>query len=497
MNVDPTAQHLANQAKLSTAFRSRLRLTAGVCKRLLFGVLLSATLALAPFAPAQAEGESRSLSTDSAVPDAVTTLPAQPAQPSQPAPPAASRIGQVVFVVGEAQLQRDAHAQPIVKGLTLQEGDSIKTGPTGHVHLRMQDQGFIAVRPGSDFQIRHYRWQPQTPAANQVLLHLEKGVARTVSGQAGEANRARYRFTTPVAAIGLRGTDYVVQADTERTLVNVLQGAIVINPLGPGCSADLASPCHTPYMQELSAKTPQAYLEVYMQGTTPAVVRHEQGAADPAAPLTPAHPAEPRPAVGPGLKPGKPQEPKLEPTVKLEKDAQQAVQNGAAQDAGAEALAATIVWGRWSHVAISSPTLLSQLKPNREVSFANELFALLRPSGKPQLPRGTLGMHYSAGEAWLKTASGPLQALAVSDGRLHLDFDRREFKTSLQVATPEVTQGLYAQGSLNPQGEFRSHASVSNMNVAGVIGSQAKEVGYLFDSAQLGGTIYGATHWRN
>jgi hypothetical protein len=383
-------------------------------------------------------------------------------------------IGQVVFVAGEASLQRGPQSLPIGKALPVQEGDWIKTGANGHVHLRMQDNGFIAVRPGSRLQIRQYQYKPDTPEANRVLLHLESGVARTTSGKAGEANKERYRFTTPVAAIGLRGTDYVVLAEPDLTRVNVLRGAIVLNPLGAGCSADLISPCATPYMRELSAQTPSAYLEVRMRGSVPEINLREngQGALNP---QTKPHPEEPQAKM-------------------MEREALLAMQSSSANATPQPPPA--IVWGRWQHVATPTPTLVSQLNPEREMTYGNELFGLLRSAAPVTLPQGAVGMRYDAGEAWLKTGQGNLLPVQLGQGTLHLDFDQRQFRTSLVAALPDASQQLQAQGSITFQGNLLSDANRSNMNVAGVITSQAQEAGYLFDSKQADGILYGATRWK-
>lgn len=384
-------------------------------------------------------------------------------------------IGQVVFFAGEARVERGGTVLPAAKSLAVEEGDWISTGADGHVHLRMHDSGFIAVRPASRLQIRQYQYKPEAPDANRVLLHLETGTARTASGKAGEANKERYRFTTPVAAIGLRGTDYVVQSERDLTRVSVLRGAIVVNPLGAGCGAELLAPCATPYMRELTAKTPNAYLEVRVRSNVPEVILHENGRGM-QVPQSQPHPEEPR--------------------VKLEKEVLQVLESGQQATPVTPPPPPTIVWGRWRDVATPTPTLVSQISPEREITYSNELFGLLRPAETVTLPRGVIGMRYNAGEAWLKNGQGELLAVPLSQGALTLDFDRRQFSTSLRADLPDATQQLQAQGQITRQGFLVGDAARSSMNVAGTINSQAQEAGYLFDSKQPGGTLYGATHWK-
>ena len=46
------------------------------------------------------------------------------------------------------------------------------------------------------------------PSDSQVKLNLIEGTARAVSGEAAKAAKERFRLNTPIAAIGVRGTDY-------------------------------------------------------------------------------------------------------------------------------------------------------------------------------------------------------------------------------------------------------------------------------------------------
>lgn len=389
---------------------------------------------------------------------------------------AAEPVGEVVFVAGGAELQRQGQSQGLGKGTRVYEGDLVRTAANGHIHLRMNDNGFIAVRPASSLQVRQYRYDPESAEQNRVLLHLESGTARTISGKAGESNRERYRFTTPVAAIGLRGTDYVVQAEAELTRVSVLKGAITLNPLGPGCSADLQSPCATPHMRELSARGPHAYLEIRMRGNTPQILLHENGKA--------------------GSTPGGQPHPE-EPQAKTEKEVLQALQDGKAEiQVPAVPESRRIVWGRWLHVATPTPTLVSQVSPEREITYGHELFGLLRPVEKVVLPQGSVAMRYNTGEAWLKTGQGELVAVPLGQGTLRLDFDRRQFQTSLLAFAPGEPLRLHAQGNITFQGFLHGDPGRSNMNVLGAMTSHAQEAGYLFDTRHAQGTLYGATHWK-
>lgn len=393
----------------------------------------------------------------------------------------AGDIGKVSFLVGQAQVERQGKLLPLHKDMAVETGDRIVTGTDGHVHLRMTDQGFIAVRPASALHLQAYDYQVERPAESKVKLHLESGVSRTVSGKAGEAARERYRFNTPVAAIGLRGTDYVVQAFAETTRVSVLEGAVAVSLYGAGCAMDGLAPCQGPLTRELQASTPHAYLEARARGGLPVIVPPENGKE------APNKVAPPRPEESSALS---------------DRQITSTLAAGALEPVIPEP-PPVIAWGRWSSVALpATPTVASQQTPERLIAFGNELFGLYGQSATPQLPtEGRVSLGYAQGEAYLRTGGGnaavTLTPVNLSGGRLSLDFDRRQFSTNLNASVNANLYELYAQGAIQAQGQLVGDPARSNMNVAGVTTSQAREAGYLFDAnVAPNQTLIGATRWK-
>ena len=65
--------------------------------------------------------------------------------------------------------------------------------------------------PNSTLLIEQYDYDPSMPEGSAVKLNLEEGVARAISGDAAKGAKEISRLT-PVAAIGVRGTDFAVGA---------------------------------------------------------------------------------------------------------------------------------------------------------------------------------------------------------------------------------------------------------------------------------------------
>lgn len=427
------------------------------------------------------------------------------AQPQTTTAPPAS-IGTVTFLVGDARLERSGTITPLTKGQALQVGDHLLTGANGHVHARMLDNGFISVRPSGRLHIQSYTYTPQDPGANRVGLMLESGVTRTISGKAGEAAREHYRFNTPVAAIGLRGTDYVVQALPDVTRVSVFKGAVTLSPFGPSCLSASLSPCTGPLVRELAAGSPHAYMEVRAQGGLPIIIAPDQGKD------APNKVAPPRPEET-GVSAERQRSNAIAANLlRNSSEAAEAQVKAQAQAAASKPSAGEsitvplppIVWGRWSTLALAgsaTPNIVSLITPDREITYGNDLFGLLRPTNSVRFPsEGVISMNYQQGEAYLQVQQpGAVQQLtpaSLTATKLQLDFNTHQFATSLSATAKDRTHNLHAQGRIHAQGLLLVDATRSNMNLAGALSNNAQEAGYLFDAnVAPNQNLMGVTRW--
>lgn len=141
------------------------------------------------------------------------------------APPAA----QVTLLTGQGTATAPGGTIRILaKGADVFARELISSGPSTYLNLKFRDGSFIMLRPNSRMQIEAFAYEtPEIPAAQpaaapaepaimpraqtqQAYFSLLKGGFRAVTGLIGKANKEEYRFNTPIATIGIRGTDYVV-----------------------------------------------------------------------------------------------------------------------------------------------------------------------------------------------------------------------------------------------------------------------------------------------
>ncbi|HEX5786275.1 MAG TPA: FecR family protein [Burkholderiaceae bacterium] len=160
----------------------------------------------------------------------LAALPALPAWASEPA------AAQVKLVQGEVQITsaNGHHRQPLV-GEAVHVGDLITTGPGSELHAQWSDGAYLAARPRSSIRVDAFRLQGDPQDLSWITL-LQGGL-RMVTGWIGKAHRPGFRLKTPVATIGIRGTDFELQhlgptdgtpADELGTHILVLEGATVL-----------------------------------------------------------------------------------------------------------------------------------------------------------------------------------------------------------------------------------------------------------------------------
>ena len=154
-----------------------------------------------------------------------------------------SSIGRATIVIGSAYINKDGEKIKISRGTTFNVEDEIVTRSNGHVHIRFNDKGILSVRPNSKLVIEAYNYNEKKPELSTVKFNLLKGVARSVSGKAAKAARSRFRMNTPIAAIGVRGTDFVISANSEKIKAFVNEGTIVVSPFSSNCLAATLGPC--------------------------------------------------------------------------------------------------------------------------------------------------------------------------------------------------------------------------------------------------------------
>jgi len=117
--------------------------------------------------------------------------------------------GYVTRVRGEVVSEAAAGRRPLALGHALHLGDRLITGVDARLEARMQDGMVITLGEKTEFLVQQVAGV--TPDQNNSVFELVKGVFRaaTASTDAQPQSKPREpsRVETPVATIGIRGTD--------------------------------------------------------------------------------------------------------------------------------------------------------------------------------------------------------------------------------------------------------------------------------------------------
>lgn len=415
------------------------------------------------------------------------------------ASPSQAEAGRALLVVGQAQLQQGNSApRPLASGAILQAGDKIITGAGTHVHVRMADGGLVAVRPDTILEIEVFQYQPGQAAQGKVRYRLEKGVARSVTGKVGQANKEAFRFNTPVAAIGVRGTDFTAATTAEHTRVAVNQGIVVVASLGGACQAEAFGVCAGNALQLVAGKD-IGYAEVGLHAPVPQLRQDTNGNPSRQAP---AHPAEPLALLeeqrtaeiaqaAATLTPAATPEAPSPPRGSNDKQPGKIEVEGPSQP--------PVHWGRWSGQASTpgDPRVAELLAAGKKIHLVNSHYGV----GVSKLPdvlpsSGAISFNVGAASALLQTRSGAIEAAQVDHGRLDVNFGANTFQVSAQVSALGQAHGLQAAGNIDPRGYLMSDPARSNATINTVLNANLQQAGSVFTKPIDAGTLSGAIHWQ-
>lgn len=405
-------------------------------------------------------------------------------------PAIAGEAGEVAFASGSVRVGALDTAQ-VLPGTRINEGDALETGANGHLHIKLPDRGLLILRPNSRAVVSDYVFDATETSRARMRIVVSSGVVRSITGDWAKQAPRQFRVNTPVAALGVRGTDFTLFADQQTTRVAVNSGGIVMAPFGDGCKTDGLGPCEVPLAAELFAGKRHLVVQTRADGTRAEIVDgyklgiHPDSAAPPSA---------------------------NEPAA----DAASAAFNPVGQHQGLGALAADTVdtnklsnvepiirpalvkWGRWE--SLLDPNNPEIISTGRKRVAQNAHFALYRDSSPAfVMPgEGMATFQLADQESYFRDQrSGRTVPATVDNARLSVDFGRQTFETSFDVRAEGLSTAVSAAGGLFPDGRFVSSAVASNAAINGALaGARAEQAGLLFNRrVDDKTTAYGATFW--
>ena len=412
-------------------------------------------------------------------------------------------VGHVLQVVGSATLA----GRPLRSGAAVHQGQLIHTGPDGHLYLQTPDHGLLILRPGTRLRIAQYHIDAAIPAQSRFRLELESGALRSVSGRAVPAARQHFRLNTPVAAVGVVGTDFTVFSTEAITRVGVSSGAVVVSGFGNGCQPEGLGPCQGTLSQMLHAADVGQVLQVTRGRIAPELLR---------APVLPtgSDPASPGSSQAPGSAQPSASRPTAPPdSIPLELSPTKLASHPTLPSPAAAPL---LHWGRWQPIAEQAATLdIAALRAAgaRLEGLVSHHTVLREPAAaahwhNPRLGQASFALH--GHQAQVQSPAG-VQVAHISHGQLQFDFVAARFSTQLQLQAPGgIEATLVGRGSVAPNGQFDAaplHFDGSNLHLSGSLAQPAAatagatlppaQAAYVFQSTLSSGhQASGVTFWQ-
>jgi hypothetical protein len=142
-------------------------------------------------------------------------------------PGAYANVARVEFSIGQVSgIDSDGNERRLAKGSTLTAGDTVRTG-RGRAQIRFTDGGYTSLQPNTEFRIDDYHYDAVKTEESVGFFSLLKGGLRTITGTIGRIRKKAYQLRTPVATVGIRGTEYLAELGNSLT-VHVGDGEIEV-----------------------------------------------------------------------------------------------------------------------------------------------------------------------------------------------------------------------------------------------------------------------------
>jgi len=122
---------------------------------------------------------------------------------------AAEAKGLVVASRGTVIATGSADSRELKQGDEIFVDDEIITGPKSFAVVQFLDGAKVTIKPDSELVIEDYVYNGNS--GDKATLSLVSGGLRVITGAMAKSNPENYKLKTPVALMGVRGTEFAIQ----------------------------------------------------------------------------------------------------------------------------------------------------------------------------------------------------------------------------------------------------------------------------------------------
>jgi hypothetical protein len=145
-------------------------------------------------------------------------------------------VAKVVWVKGAFHATSSTlQSRSLQAGFPIYLHDTLVTDAQAQAQIVFTDNTLMTLRSNSNFYVDQYAYQPKTTTSQAVgtyVMRLVAGGFRTITGLIAQNQPSHYQVNTPVAVIGVRGTDYEVDLSDGQLFMRYYHGSPCVTSAG-------------------------------------------------------------------------------------------------------------------------------------------------------------------------------------------------------------------------------------------------------------------------
>ena len=151
----------------------------------------------------------------------------------------ADDAGKVVRLQGRAEAREGSIARSLAVGAPIRSGDVLRTGAASRLLIQFTDGMELTLSDGAEMAVAAYDWNA-AQAAGKAELVLAQGSFLLQTGAVGKLPDHPLTVKTPLASVGVRGTQFWGGPLDAPLSVLLIEGKVVVS--SPAGSVELANP---------------------------------------------------------------------------------------------------------------------------------------------------------------------------------------------------------------------------------------------------------------
>lgn len=124
---------------------------------------------------------------------------------------AADEAGLIKVTKGAVMIERSGQKLNAAAGMPVLTGDRVTTGEDGSIGITLRDNTLLSAGPKSLLLLNTFSFR-ETTHQGSLDASLKRGTLAVVSGKLAKNSPDAVKFRTPAAILGVRGTEFVVDA---------------------------------------------------------------------------------------------------------------------------------------------------------------------------------------------------------------------------------------------------------------------------------------------